>query len=74
LTQLLDRELSSTDRRRIEDVVLGCAGVRDMHDLRIRHAGDRTFVEFHLEVDEDLTVCRIAFNGEKIVDPAQYCT
>jgi ferrous-iron efflux pump FieF len=56
LAQLLDRELPSADRRHIKDVILGCSGVRDMHDLRTRHAGDRIFVEFHLEVDEDLTV------------------
>jgi ferrous-iron efflux pump FieF len=67
LAQLLDRELSSTDRHRIEDVVLGCAGVRDMHDLRTRHAGDRIFVEFHLEVDEHLTVKR----GHAIGDLAE---
>jgi ferrous-iron efflux pump FieF len=56
LTQLLDRELPTEDRRHIKEVVCGCAGVRDIHDLRTRHAGDRIFVEFHLEVDEQLTV------------------
>jgi ferrous-iron efflux pump FieF len=56
LTQLLDRELPTDDRRHIKDVVRGCAGVRDLHDLRTRYAGDRIFVEFHLEVDEQLTV------------------
>ena len=33
-----------------------CAGVRDIHDLRTRFSGDRTFVEYHLEVDPGLTV------------------
>jgi ferrous-iron efflux pump FieF len=67
LTQLLDRELQIADRQRIEDVVLGCPGVRAMHDLRTRNAGDRTFVEFHLEVDENLTVKR----GHAIGDLAE---
>jgi cation diffusion facilitator family transporter len=56
LTQLLDRELPDEDREHIKSVVLGCVGVRNMHDLRTRHAGDRIFVEFHLEVDGNLTV------------------
>jgi ferrous-iron efflux pump FieF len=56
LTQLLDRELPTDDRQHIKDVVCGCAGVRNIHDLRTRYAGDRIFVEFHLEVDEQLTV------------------
>ncbi|HZZ61426.1 MAG TPA: cation diffusion facilitator family transporter [Roseiarcus sp.] len=56
LEQLLDQELPSEDRRRIKVVVRACPGVRDIHDLRTRFSGDRTFVEYHLEVDPGLTV------------------
>ena len=56
LEQLLDRELPSEERRQIQETVRGCAGVRDIHDLRTRFSGDRTFVEYHLEVDPGLTV------------------
>ena len=41
---------------RIKDQVLSCPDVRDLHDLRPRYSGDRTFVEFHLEVDGHLTI------------------
>jgi cation diffusion facilitator family transporter len=51
LEQLLDRELPDEDRERIGGAVLACPDVLGMHDLRTRHAGDRTFIEFHLEVD-----------------------
>jgi cation diffusion facilitator family transporter len=67
LTQLLDRELPESDRRRIRDVVLACPGVRAVHDLRTRNAGDRTFVEFHLEVDGHLSVAQ----GHAIGDAAE---
>jgi ferrous-iron efflux pump FieF len=67
LTQLLDRELPAPERQRIKAMVLDCEGVRDVHDLRTRYAGDRTFVEFHLEVDGDLTVDR----GHEIGDLAE---
>ena len=56
LVQLLDRELSTTNRSRIKEAVLACGGVRNIHDLRTRHSGDRTFVEYHLEVDPRLTI------------------
>ncbi len=56
LEQLLDQELPAQDRRRIKDAVCACVGVRDIHDLRTRFSGDRTFVEYHLEVDPGLTV------------------
>jgi cation diffusion facilitator family transporter len=48
---LLDRELPDEARGRIKDIVKGHVGVRGLHDLRTRHAGDRVFVEFHLEID-----------------------
>jgi cation diffusion facilitator family transporter len=56
LKQLLDHELSTQERQRIAETVLACSDVRGLHDLRTRHAGDRIFVEFHLEVDGHLTI------------------
>ncbi len=56
LRQLLDRELSTHDRNRITKAVLDVAGVDALHDLRTRDAGDRVFVEFHLEVAGAMSV------------------
>lgn len=56
LTLLLDRELTEADRRLIAKTALACPGVKAIHDLRTRNAGDRSFVEFHLEVDGQLSV------------------
>ena len=67
LAQLLDRELPRAERQRIKDAALACAGVRAIHDLRTRYAGDRTFVEFHLEVDGSMSVAR----GHQIGDTAE---
>jgi ferrous-iron efflux pump FieF len=65
--QLLDHELPSEQSARIRDVVLATAGVRGIHDLRTRDAGDRLFVEFHLEVAADASVR----DGHDIVDAAE---
>jgi cation diffusion facilitator family transporter len=70
LLQLLDRELDEADRTRIEAAVLGCDGVKGLHDMRTRNGGDRVFVEFHVEVDGSLTVeagHTIGDNAEKAV-------
>ena len=56
LAQLLDRELPRAERERIKATALACEGVRAIHDLRTRYAGDRIFVELHLEVDGSLSV------------------
>jgi cation diffusion facilitator family transporter len=58
LAQLLDRELPDDDRRRITAAILACDGVSGTHDLRTRFSGDRTFIEYHLEVDGRLPVER----------------
>jgi ferrous-iron efflux pump FieF len=66
--QLLDRELTPDRRELIEATVLACAGARAVHDLRTRNAGDRVFVEFHLEVDGATSVRE----GHDIVDVAEH--
>ena len=67
LRQLMDQELEPEARNRIKQAVLACPGARALHDLRTRDAGDRVFIEFHLEVDGSLSVTR----GHTIADAAE---
>lgn len=54
---LLDVSLPAAERDWIAQYVEGLSTpVRGMHDLRTRKAGHRRFVEFHLEVDPQLSV------------------
>lgn len=53
---LMDRELPPDDRRRIREIVMAHSETRGVHDMRTRDAGDRVFVEFHLELDRHLTL------------------
>jgi ferrous-iron efflux pump FieF len=54
--QLMDRELPDDQRADITTLVLEHKNVRGMHDLRSRHAGTVTFIQFHLELDDDLSL------------------
>jgi ferrous-iron efflux pump FieF len=65
--QLLDHELPHEQRERIKAAAVGCLGIRGVHDLRTRDAGDRVFVEFHLEVDGHISV----HEGHDMVDAAE---
>ncbi|SAK47511.1 cation efflux family protein [Caballeronia temeraria] len=67
LIQLLDRELGEPERARIVAAVTAVEGVQALHDIRTRNGGDRVFVEFHLEVNGDLTVAQ----GHAIADDAE---
>jgi len=66
--QLLDHELPHPLRERIKQTALACRGVQAIHDLRTRDAGDRVFVEFHLEVDGRVSVDE----GHDTVDAAEH--
>ena len=56
LNVLMDRELPEEDRDRIAALVKAHGDVRGMHDLRTRSTGIGVFIEFHLELDPQLTV------------------
>ena len=53
---LMDRELPDEQREEIKTLILGQKSVRGMHDLRSRHSGTVTFIQFHLELDDDLSL------------------
>lgn len=56
LDVLLDRELSQEDRDRIGDIARNHSEVRGVHDLRTRSSGAAQFIQFHLELDPQLTL------------------
>ena len=82
---LLDRELPEEDRQKVFDIGSTHKRVRGMHDLRTRSSGPARFIQFHLEVDADIslidahTICdaveadvRAGFPGAEVlihVDP-----
>lgn len=56
MDQLMDRELPDDIRANIKKIVCNHDQVLGLHDLRTRHAGTITFIQFHLEIDDDLTL------------------
>jgi len=53
---LMDRELPDEQRELIKQRVLQHKKVRGLHDLRSRHSGVMTFIQLHLELDDDLSL------------------
>jgi ferrous-iron efflux pump FieF len=56
LDQLMDHELSDEVRADIKNIILSHPQAQGMHDLRTRHSGSMTFIQFHLEIEDDLTL------------------
>jgi ferrous-iron efflux pump FieF len=56
--QLMDRELPDDRRAQIRAIATRHPEVLAMHDLRTRSSGLHTFVQFHLEMDPEMTLRR----------------
>lgn len=54
--QLMDKEFSEEDRQKILEAILAQKEVNGVHDLRTRHSGIRIFIQFHLELDGNITL------------------
>ncbi|MBP0484634.1 cation diffusion facilitator family transporter [Sagittula salina] len=69
LSGLLDEAVPEADLSRIREVIAENAiGAVEAHDLRTRHAGSATFVEFHLVVPGEMTV----FDAHEICDRVEH--
>lgn len=56
LDDLMDRELPTSEREAITKIALAHPGVHGLHDLRSRRSGIATFIQLHVEMDDDLTL------------------
>jgi ferrous-iron efflux pump FieF len=56
LDNLMDREMADADRERILGVVRRHPETRAAHDLRTRQSGNQAFIQFHLELDPDISL------------------
>lgn len=55
---VLDRELPDDARRRIMETVTLHPEIIGMHDLKTRSTGAHIFIQFHIELDPNMTVAR----------------
>ncbi len=67
LNMLMDRELPQEDRDRIRSIAASHPGVRSIHDMRTRSSGMQLFIQFHLEMDGNMTL----FDAHTISDQVE---
>ena len=68
---LMDMEMSDSDRAQIIECVLANKNVHGMHDLRTRVSGMQRFIQFHVELDGSMTIRaadKIADDLEKAIE------
>jgi ferrous-iron efflux pump FieF len=64
--QLMDHELSEDELDKIKQIVNDHDGALGLHELRTRQAGQNRFIQFHLELDDELSLLAAHSIGEDI--------
>lgn len=64
--QLMDHELSDEEREQIKTIVLAHKQALGLHELRTRQAGAQRFIQFHLELDDNLSLFEAHQIGDEI--------
>lgn len=64
--QLMDRELADEDLEKIREITLAHSQAKGIHELRTRQAGAQRFIQFHLELDDNLSLYEAHAIGDQI--------
>lgn len=65
---LIDEEMGEEERKLILSVIHKCKEIHGVHDLKTRRAGDKAFIQFHLEMDGDKSLYDAHILSDKIVE------
>ena len=66
--QLMDHEIPAAEKEKLLALIESKAEILGVHDLRTREAGQRRFIQMHLDLDENLSL----LEAHRIVDAIEY--
>ena len=66
VAQLMDRQLTGSEQQQILSIILRHKEILGIHDLRTRQSGQQRFIQFHLELNDNLSLFTAHAIGEKI--------
>lgn len=64
--KLMDKELDEPTRDRIKAIILEHKHAKGLHDLRTRYSGMQLFIQFHLELDGEMTLHEVHHVSDEI--------
>jgi ferrous-iron efflux pump FieF len=67
LDMLMDRELVDEERQRIRQIALRHPEVKALHELRTRASGPSIFIQFHLEMDGQMSL----YEAHRVADQVE---
>ncbi|MCK5820085.1 MAG: cation diffusion facilitator family transporter [Psychromonas sp.] len=66
INSLMDKQLPKSDEEKIIKIAYQINGVHGIHDLRTRESGNTKFIQFHLELDDDLSLLDAHEKADKV--------
>jgi len=66
VSQLMDSELSDEELAKIKSIVLAHKQAKGIHELRTRQSGVQKFIQFHLELSDNLSLLEAHSIGDEI--------
>lgn len=64
--QLMDHELNAEDLAQIKNIILSHEHALGLHELRTRQSGAQRFIQFHLELEDNLSLLEAHSIGNEI--------
>ena len=68
IKRLIDEEFDDDERQQIIDIIKKFKDVKGLHDLKTRKAGNKPFIQFHLELDSKMSLVESHNISDKISD------
>ena len=66
IRNLADEEFADNDREKILQIINAFSQAKGVHELKTRSAGDKPFIQFHLEIDGKLSLLEAHSISDKI--------
>ena len=63
---LMDKQLPKSEEEQIVKIAYSIEGVLGVHDLRTRQSGNTKFIQLHLELENDLSLCDAHIKVDKL--------
>ncbi|WP_417319313.1 cation diffusion facilitator family transporter [Emcibacter sp.] len=71
IDMLMDREMEDAEREQIIEIVRSHPEVINLHDMKTRRSGLDSFIQFHIELDSDISLRRAHRISHEVEDKLQ---
>lgn len=68
LRNLADEEFLAEDRKKILSIIASFKEVKGVHEMKTRYAANKPFIQFHIEMDGDISLYNSHYISDEIYD------